>query len=436
MVASALQHPDERTQSLCPECNRVVAAVRFERQGDIYLRARCPEHGSRESLYYRDASLYRAMSRHVPQAQRCHRLDCARGRVCPHRLERTLNILVDVTLRCDLQCPVCFASAGPAARWQEPTVDEILQRLPPSRGRHRPNVVLIGGEPTLRPDLPTLIRAIRHSGHVPRLATNGLRMADPAYVRRLAEAGLHWVVLQFDGVEPRASARMRGRSLVEEKRRTLANCTAQGLAVQLAVMVDERANTDQLGPILDFAFAEPAVKWVNFYPRTPVGRGAQDDDPGVHIADLFDLLARQTHGALQAEDFLHMVWLFKWLNRITGEEIFRPKLSTYPMVVVRQGDRLTPVTRLLRPWRGGVSLGALRPLLFGLPNILDYQRLRMPPEVLFITVEKFHSRFPVDLEEASDCHMAFMTRHGFVPFDIYNLLWRERAWSTDSVASG
>ena len=81
--------------------------------------------------------------------------------------------------------------------------------------------------------------------------------------------------------------------------------------MQLAVMVDEHSNTDQLGPILEFAFDEPAIKWVNFYPRTPVGRGQGGDDPGVHVADLFSLFDQQTGGALQADDFLRMVWLFK-----------------------------------------------------------------------------------------------------------------------------
>jgi len=434
MTASSPQRFSERTQSLCPDCNRVVPATRFERRGDIYLRVTCPDHGAREALYYRDARLYRAVVRHVPVNERCRRLDCARGKICTHPLRRTLNILVDVTLRCDLKCPVCFASAEPGAVWQEPTIAEILARLPPPVGRQRPNVVLIGGEPTLRPDLPALIRAILRSGYVPRLATNGLRMTDPTYVRRLAEAGLRWVVLQFDGLTSGASAKLRGRELTQEKRRTIANCATHGLAVQLAVMVEKHSNADQLGPILELAFDEPAIKWANFYPRTPVGRGQSQDednhDPGVHIADLFALFDQQTGGALQSDDFERMVWLFKWIHRLTGQEVFRPKLSTYPMVLVRRHGRLTPVTRLLPPWRADLHVGALLPLLAGLPRMLDYQRMRMPPEVLFITVEKFHSRFPVDLEEASDCHMAFMTRHGFVPFDIYNLLWRDRAWST------
>jgi len=440
MAASFPQRFLERTQSLCPECNRVVPATRFERRGDIYLRVNCPDHGAREAMYYRDARLYRAVSRHVPVDERCRRLDCARGRICTHPLRRTLNILVDVTLRCDLNCPVCFASAGPGAVRQEPTIAEILARLPPLVGRHRPNVVLIGGEPTMRPDLPALIRAILRRGYVPRLATNGLRMTDPTYVRRLAEAGLRWVVLQFDGLTSRASAELRGRGLTQEKRQTIANCATHGMAVQLAVMVDERSNADQLGPILEFAVDEPAIKWANFYPRTPVGRGRSEDkgdqDPGVHIADLFALFDQQTSGALKSDDFERMMCLFKWMYRLTRQEVFRPKLSTYPMVLVRRGDRFTPVTRLLTPWRSDFHVGALLSLLAGLPRVLDYQRMRMPSEVLFITVEKFHSRFPVDLEEASDCHMAFMTRHGFVPFDIYNMLWRDRAWSTTAMPPG
>ncbi|MFN3621762.1 MAG: radical SAM protein, partial [Nitrososphaerales archaeon] len=51
-----------RTQSLCPECNRILDAEILERDSKIYLRKVCPEHGEVEELYYGSAELYKKFS--------------------------------------------------------------------------------------------------------------------------------------------------------------------------------------------------------------------------------------------------------------------------------------------------------------------------------------------------------------------------------------
>jgi MoaA/NifB/PqqE/SkfB family radical SAM enzyme len=57
-----------------------------------------------------------------------------------------------------------------------------------------------GGEPTLRKDLGKLIAlATRIGFHYVRIQTNGLRLADEAYARELAEAGLAFVKFSIHG---------------------------------------------------------------------------------------------------------------------------------------------------------------------------------------------------------------------------------------------
>ena len=65
------------------------------------------------------------------------------------------------------------------------------------------NVQLSGGEPTVREDLPEIISLGRSMGFdFIQLNSNGLRLArEPDYVKRLKEAGLSCVFLQFDGLE-------------------------------------------------------------------------------------------------------------------------------------------------------------------------------------------------------------------------------------------
>jgi len=57
-----------------------------------------------------------------------------------------------------------------------------------------------GGEPTLRKELPSLIRlAVKIGYRYIRLQTNGLRLADPAYAKSLADAGLSFVKFSIHG---------------------------------------------------------------------------------------------------------------------------------------------------------------------------------------------------------------------------------------------
>ena len=74
---------------------------------------------------------------------------------------------------CNLRCPFCHngelvLEPGPAALSQE----ELLTFL----GRRRSlldGVCITGGEPTLRPDLPQLLRAVKELGFLVKLDTNG-----------------------------------------------------------------------------------------------------------------------------------------------------------------------------------------------------------------------------------------------------------------------
>ena len=49
------------TRSICPHCRRVLEAELHEREGRVFLRRHCPEHGEIEALAYGDAERWRAV---------------------------------------------------------------------------------------------------------------------------------------------------------------------------------------------------------------------------------------------------------------------------------------------------------------------------------------------------------------------------------------
>src|SRR6266571_3424958 len=47
-----------RTQSVCPECNRILPATVFAREGKVFMTKTCPEHGETEELYFGSYDMY------------------------------------------------------------------------------------------------------------------------------------------------------------------------------------------------------------------------------------------------------------------------------------------------------------------------------------------------------------------------------------------
>ena len=192
--------PTGLTRTLCPECRRVVDAQVLLRDGAIYLRKRCPEHGWHESLVLSDGDwALRAPAYNKPGAVP---RDCATDvdQGCPHdcglcaeHQQHTCVGLIEVTSRCNLRCPTCFADAGGRQRSAETydlslsQVEAILDRF--VEAEERPEVLQIsGGEPTIQPHILNILAAAkaRDIRHV-MLNTNGVRRTG-SQLRRAADA--------------------------------------------------------------------------------------------------------------------------------------------------------------------------------------------------------------------------------------------------------
>lgn len=287
-----------RTVSVCPVCLGPAPGERVAVGDTVLLVKRCPEHGEFSAPVWRGEPAFINWVRpKIPTARRgpgterilgCPR-DCG---LCPDHGQHTCTLLIEVTQRCNLRCPVCFASAGTsggdlreARREEDPTLHDLVSRLAVLRPRAGDaNIQLSGGEPTLRDDLPQLVTAVRGLGYpFVQLNTNGLRLAREAgYAGRLAAAGLDSVFLQFDGPDDAATARLRGLPLHADKVRAVDACAAAGLGVVLVCTVARGVNDHCLGDIVRFGLSRvPVVRGAHFQPVSFFGRyegfGAPDD---------------------------------------------------------------------------------------------------------------------------------------------------------------
>ena len=271
------------TRSVCPVCLRNTEAVLTrEADGRIYLEKNCPEHGAFRTLVWQglvDPDLWTISSEPLSPGQglRCPG-DCG---ICGEHESGTCCALLEVTQRCNLRCKFCFADGSSGSK--DPDVREVKQMIQDIvRQCGEPLLQLSGGEPTLRDDLPELVRFAKEVGcSYVQINTNGIRLAeDPAYVRQLKEAGLDIVFLQFDGTREEIYETLRGRRLLETKLSAIRTCAACGLGVTLVPTVVPGVNDDDLGALVRLAVSlSPDVKGIHFQPVSYFGRVPAEEIP-------------------------------------------------------------------------------------------------------------------------------------------------------------
>jgi len=359
----------KRTRSLCPECYRVLDAEILEKDGRILIRKSCPEHGLFTDTYWSDAEEYHrmqsfeAIGRGVEnprtKSEKGCPFDCG---LCPEHKSHTVLAIIDVTNRCNLNCPICFANAGASGYIYEPTKKTIFKIIDNLRAnRPVPPVALqfSGGEPTLREDLPELIRYAFRAGfpHV-EVNSNGIRLAeDLEYLKRLKDAGLSTVYLQFDGLTQEVYEKMRGLDLLPMKLKALENFRKSGhLNAVLVPTLINGLNQDQIGDIIFFGIENSdIVRAVNFQPVSITGRIDRDrlEKMRITLPDVMQLAEEQTEGLIEKSDFYPVSFVVPFARAVGAikgtqytEFTVHPHCGVATFVIV-EDDEVVPINRLV-----------------------------------------------------------------------------------------
>lgn len=299
-----------KTYSLCPVCLKRVHARLIRQDENWYLKKSCPEHGSFHTVIWRGSApdLKNWGSYRPPEEAEASMPDCPNDcGLCGKHLQNTCCVLVEVTHRCNLSCPVCFAESSEACSVPDRPLALLAQDFRALVHRGCRFIQLSGGEPTVRDDLPAVIRAAKDTGATSvQLNSNGLRLgADPAYTKSLAEAGLDFVFMQFDGTDDQPYRALRGRPLLKEKLEAIRVCGEAGIGVTLVPTVVPGINDHQLGEIIQLGISKtPVVRGVHFQPISYFGRYPVPpaDTDRITLPEIIRLIETQTDGLIRAQD--------------------------------------------------------------------------------------------------------------------------------------
>ncbi len=465
------------TRSICPECLKAIDATIYEDEGKVFIKKSCSEHGAFQELYWSDYDQYiRAekfrsdgdgISNPRTEKKNGCPYDCG---ICPEHKSHTALAIIDVTNRCNLTCPVCFANAAAAGYVYEPTVEQVVSMLENLRSTKPVPATALqfsGGEPTIRKDLFDLVRKAKELGfrHV-EVNTNGVRISQSVeYAKEMKAAGVSTVYLQFDGLTPDVYKFIRGLDLLDMKMKALENLRQAGYnSVVLVVTLVKGVNDSQLGDIINFAAKNfDVVRCVNVQPVSLCGRlpPQEREKMRITIPDFMRLVEEQTKGAIKVSDF-YPVPVVVPVSKAVGalkdkryvEFTAHPHCGMATFVMVENGN-LTPVTRYgnIEKFRDSLQkvyedtqkgskskaklrlVGAARHMKFSflrkyVLRVLmegDYQSLGdFARTALMISSMHFMDPYNFDLERVQRCVIHYAVPDGrIIPFCTMNSIHRQ-----------
>ncbi|WP_254763918.1 TIGR04053 family radical SAM/SPASM domain-containing protein [Natrinema marinum] len=187
--------------------------------------------------------------------------------------ERPFVLIWELTQACGLACDHCRADANPQRHPDElSTVEgkELLEQAADFGDGQL--VVLSGGDPLVRDDVPELIAHGDDLGLRMTITPSGTGSLTADRIEEMADAGLKRMAVSLDGASPEAHDAFRGEAgSFEETIRAVKDARELGVPVQVNTTVC-RQTVDELPAIRELLTEIGAVMWSVFF-LVPVGRG-------------------------------------------------------------------------------------------------------------------------------------------------------------------
>jgi len=273
----------------CNRCHALVL-VRYEiHPEEVLLVKDCPQCGSTDTVISTNPEVWRRKRAldGLRSDEGC-RLECGTCSIS----HRPTTVFVEVTNRCNQNCPICIANIPHMGFEFEPPLeyfDEVFHHL--AALDPRPSVKLFGGEPTVRDDLPQIVSSARSLGLSTSIVTNGIRLADPVYAREILSTRAK-LVFAFDGRDPAVYEKLRGNArCYDMKIRALENIRRYRKAKIIIMCVVARGINDHLiADLLDFCHERSDfINGLEFIPLTRTWEPGSIAADGAHITAIEDV---------------------------------------------------------------------------------------------------------------------------------------------------
>ncbi|TFF69344.1 MAG: radical SAM protein [Promethearchaeota archaeon] len=368
-----------RTTSICPECLQTIPAEIYVDPATnfVMMRKNCKEHGDFKDKLSIDPEEYKWGETFtdnigstinnstkpeytfsgIKEIKKGCPYDCG---LCDNHKSAPNICLIDITNRCNLTCPICFANASAKGYVVEPTFDQIVQIMEHFRSMKPVAAVLLqisGGEPTVRDDLPDIIRKGKELGFTEvMVTTNGVRFAKSIdFMKKCMDAGMDAIYLQFDATDnPEVWKKIRGVNLWPLKQKVVENARKIGFfGMMLVPVIAKGVNDKEIGKIMDYAKDNTdVISGIVFQPVSLCGRISFEElmDLRYTTSDLKVAINKHTNNAIDKfypiATTAKMTRLLAWFDDVAEFGMTSHKDCGFAtIIVVNEKDQWEPIEK-------------------------------------------------------------------------------------------
>ena len=215
------------------------------------------------------------------------------------------DVIIDVTHRCNMMCKNCYI---PNRDIPDMDMDKMIETI--SKFPKRTMIRIIGAEPTMRSDLPEMIKRIRKTKNRCTLLTNGLRLAKDYYVKMLKQHGLTHCYLSMNGADNDDwYEKIDEMRCATKKIQALENLFNNKFIIDTGTIIVKGINDEIVERML---YVYKKLNIVNVVCRIKnignIGRSMYDNDSGNYsFKELVTLVSKQTG---LSEDYI-----YRWRNK-------------------------------------------------------------------------------------------------------------------------
>jgi len=287
----------KEAQSICPDCGKIVKARLFDKDGKVYMEKTCPAHGYFCDVYWSDVEMFLRAEKYAHDGiglknPKGGENDNVHVLIDGQRVDMlTCSALanIDLTNRCNMNCPICFANANHQGYVYEPDAETLGRMMDALRAEEPIKCTAVqfsGGEPTIHPDFVKIIGMAKQRDFAQiQVATNGIKFAkDYEMFKAASEAGLNSVYLSFDGVSDDVYLQARDRRMFQVKLDVIENCrrikkeNGKCPSIVLVPTLVRGVNDHQIGDMAKFAFDNSdVIRGINFQPVAFTGRITREE---------------------------------------------------------------------------------------------------------------------------------------------------------------
>jgi radical SAM enzyme (rSAM/lipoprotein system) len=203
-----------------------------------------------------------------------------------------LNYLFwECTQRCNLKCLHCGSDCISDSKFKDMPFDDFLNAILPLKEFYKPDsitVVITGGEPLLRDDLPQCGKILREHGFRWGIVTNGFAYNKDIHAKLLS-SGMGAITLSLDGLEDSHTwLRINKNSYINALHALDLIASSNRLSYDVVTCVNTK-NINELPELKDLFISRKIKAW-RLFTIAPIGRARNNKDLQLSHEQLLQLM--------------------------------------------------------------------------------------------------------------------------------------------------